>query len=89
MPFYTDQLGREIYLKQTPQRIVSLVPSQPELLFVPKANKRYIAYTDFFQHYNTLSEVDKQSAKPKLEKLKEQYLKSIHKRRLFSSLFPL
>lgn len=28
----TDQLNREIYIKETPKRIVSLVPSQTELL---------------------------------------------------------
>ena len=29
----TDQIGREIYLKSTPKRIVCLVPSLTELLF--------------------------------------------------------
>lgn len=33
MPSFTDQLGRSITLKDKPQRIVSLVPSQTELLF--------------------------------------------------------
>lgn len=32
MPVYRDQTGREIELKQKPQRIVSTVPSQTELL---------------------------------------------------------
>lgn len=32
MPFYSDQTGREIELEKTPQRIISAVPSQTELL---------------------------------------------------------
>lgn len=32
MPFYTDQLNRRIEINETPQRIISLVPSQTELL---------------------------------------------------------
>lgn len=32
MPVYRDQTGREIELKQKPQRIISTVPSQTELL---------------------------------------------------------
>jgi ABC-type Fe3+-hydroxamate transport system substrate-binding protein len=32
MPDFTDQMGRQIHLKTPPQRIVSLVPSQSELL---------------------------------------------------------
>jgi ABC-type Fe3+-hydroxamate transport system substrate-binding protein len=32
MPSYTDQLGRTVFLAEVPQRIVSLVPSQTELL---------------------------------------------------------
>jgi ABC-type Fe3+-hydroxamate transport system substrate-binding protein len=32
MPFFTDQLHRTIFLESTPRRIVSLVPSQTELL---------------------------------------------------------
>lgn len=33
MPAFTDQLGRLVVLNATPKRIVSLVPSQTELLF--------------------------------------------------------
>ncbi len=32
MPTFKDQLNREIYLKEVPKRIISLVPSQTELL---------------------------------------------------------
>ena len=52
---------------------------------MPKANRKYIAYVEFFRNYNTLAEVDKQAAKPKLDKLKEQYLKNIHRRRFLLS----
>lgn len=33
MPTYTDQTGHEVFLPKTPERIVSLVPSQTEYLF--------------------------------------------------------
>jgi ABC-type Fe3+-hydroxamate transport system substrate-binding protein len=33
MPFYTDQINREVEIAFPPQRIISLVPSQTELLF--------------------------------------------------------
>jgi len=56
---------------------------------VTKADKKYFVYTEFFHNYNSLSEADKQVAKPQLEKLKEQYLKNIQKRRFLSSLNPL
>ena len=33
MPLYTDQTGRNIHLNKPPVRIISIVPSQTELLF--------------------------------------------------------
>jgi ABC-type Fe3+-hydroxamate transport system substrate-binding protein len=30
---YTDQMGREVHIPAIPKRIVSVVPSQTELLF--------------------------------------------------------
>ena len=50
MPFYTDQLGREIYLNQPPQRIVSLVPSQTELLFDLGLDEQVVGITKFCVH---------------------------------------
>jgi ABC-type Fe3+-hydroxamate transport system substrate-binding protein len=43
----TDQMGRELRLPRTPQRIVSLVPSQTELLFDIGAGDRVVGVTDF------------------------------------------
>ena len=50
MPFYTDQLGREIHLNQPPQRIVSLVPSQTELLFDLGLDEQVVGITKFCVH---------------------------------------
>jgi ABC-type Fe3+-hydroxamate transport system substrate-binding protein len=50
MPGYIDQLGRTIELKQTPKRIISLVPSQTELLFDLGLNEEVIGITKFCVH---------------------------------------
>jgi ABC-type Fe3+-hydroxamate transport system substrate-binding protein len=50
MPLYTDQLGRTIELKQIPKRIVSLVPSQTELLFDLGLNEEVVGITKFCVH---------------------------------------
>ncbi len=50
MPLYTDQIGRTIELKQPPQRIISLVPSQTELLFDLDLEKEVIGITKFCVH---------------------------------------
>ena len=47
---FTDQLGREIELEKTPQRIVSLVPSQTELLFDLGLNEEVVGITKFCIH---------------------------------------
>ena len=44
---FTDALKRKISLPQTPQRIVSLVPSVTEILFKLDLKKRIVAVTDF------------------------------------------
>ncbi len=50
MPF-TDQMGRGVYLKQwPPQRIVSLVPSQTELLYDLGLGDRVVGITKFCVH---------------------------------------
>lgn len=50
MPFYTDQLNRVIELKEFPKRIISLVPSQTELLFDLGLEKEVIGITKFCVH---------------------------------------
>jgi ABC-type Fe3+-hydroxamate transport system substrate-binding protein len=47
---YIDQTGREVLLKAPPRRIVSLVPSQTELLFDLGLENEVIAVTKFCIH---------------------------------------
>ena len=48
MATYIDQMGRSVVLDKTPQRIVSIVPSQTELLY--HLDVRPIAQTLFCVH---------------------------------------
>ncbi len=50
MPFYVDQLEREIEIIQTPKRIISIVPSQTELLFDLGLQEEVIGITKFCIH---------------------------------------
>ncbi|HEY4327687.1 MAG TPA: helical backbone metal receptor [Mucilaginibacter sp.] len=50
MPVYYDQLDREIDLPSTPKRIISVVPSQTELLFYWGLNEEVIGITKFCIH---------------------------------------
>ena len=50
MPFYTDQLGRIIELQKTPLKIISLVPSQTELLYDLGLEAEVIGITKFCVH---------------------------------------
>ena len=45
MADFVDQTGRTISLNQTPQRIISVVPSQTELLFDLGLNEEVIGIT--------------------------------------------
>jgi ABC-type Fe3+-hydroxamate transport system substrate-binding protein len=47
---FTDQLGNTISLSAIPQRIVSLVPSQTELLFDLGLDKEVVGITKFCVH---------------------------------------
>ena len=47
---FRDQLNRTIILKKYPQRIVSIVPSQTELLFDLKLNEKVVGITKFCIH---------------------------------------
>ena len=50
MPHFTDQTQRLINLPSVPQRIISLVPSQTELLFDLGLNQEVIGITKFCVH---------------------------------------
>jgi len=50
MPAFTDQLDREIQINHPPQRIISLVPSQTELLFDLGLGSRIVGVTKFCNH---------------------------------------
>lgn len=50
MPTYTDQLGRIISVPEKPQRIVSLVPSQTELLYSLGLEEKVVGITKFCVH---------------------------------------
>jgi len=50
MPAFTDQTGRTVFLKSTPHRIISLVPSQTELLFDLGLDEQVVGITKFCVH---------------------------------------
>jgi len=50
MPIFTDQLGRKMEIPKYPKRIISLVPSQTELLFDLGLDEEIIGITKFCVH---------------------------------------
>lgn len=50
MPVFTDQAGQTVILEQIPRRIVSLVPSQTELLYDLGLNDEVVGITKFCVH---------------------------------------
>ncbi|WP_413668211.1 helical backbone metal receptor [Mucilaginibacter sp. Mucisp86] len=50
MPVFRDQLHREVKLRGVPERIISIVPSQTELLFYLGLDARVIGVTKFCIH---------------------------------------
>jgi ABC-type Fe3+-hydroxamate transport system substrate-binding protein len=50
MPSFTDQTGRTITLDKTAQRIISLVPSQTELLYSLGLDQEVVGITKFCVH---------------------------------------
>lgn len=50
MPFFTDQMNRTIDIPEIPQRIISLVPSQSELLVDLGLAERLVGVTKFCIH---------------------------------------
>lgn len=53
MATYIDMMGNELVLQQPPQRIVSLVPSQTELLYDLGLDKEVVGITKFCIHPDT------------------------------------
>ncbi len=49
-PAFTDQMGNKMELSNTPQRIISLVPSQTELLYDLGLEDRVVGITKFCIH---------------------------------------
>jgi ABC-type Fe3+-hydroxamate transport system substrate-binding protein len=52
MPLFTDQTGRNVSLTQTPKRIISVVPSQTELLSDLGLENEVVGITKFCIHPN-------------------------------------
>jgi len=50
MPTYIDQVGRSVEITSTPKRIVSLVPSQTELLFDLGLENQVVGITKYCIH---------------------------------------
>src|SRR6202012_6032025 len=50
MPTYTDQMNRRVDIPSAPRRIISLVPSQTELLFDLGLDEEIIGITKFCVH---------------------------------------
>lgn len=50
MPLFIDQISRQIEIPQNPQRIISLVPSQTELLYDLGLDQEVIGITKFCIH---------------------------------------
>ncbi|WP_342626401.1 helical backbone metal receptor [Belliella baltica] len=50
MPIYTDQLKRKVTIAESPKRIISLVPSQTELLVDLGLGDRIVGVTKFCVH---------------------------------------
>jgi len=50
MPVFIDLTGRTVSLADTPRRIISLVPSQTELLFDLGLDKEVVGITKFCVH---------------------------------------
>jgi len=73
MPVFYDQLNRAITLAGTPKRIISLVPSQTELLFFMGMDNEIVGITKFCIHPDT-----KVSLIAKIGGTKQLNLEAIH-----------
>ena len=72
MPVFYDQLGREVNLPAAPKRIISIVPSQTELLFYLGLDKEIIGITKFCTH-----PADKFKSTPKIGGTKQLVIDKI------------
>ena len=74
MPLFIDQLDRRLELKQKPTRIISLVPSQTELLFDLGLDEEVVGITKFCVHpeqwFRTKTRVGG-TKQPDLQKIRE------------------
>jgi ABC-type Fe3+-hydroxamate transport system substrate-binding protein len=50
MTVFYDQMNKAVYVQQTPKRIISIVPSQTELLFDLGLNEQIVGVTKFCIH---------------------------------------
>ncbi len=73
---YTDQMGRKITLPYFPKRIVSLVPSQTELLYDLGLNEEVVGQTKFCIHPEAMHKVKKRVGGTK--QLKHDIIASLH-----------
>lgn len=73
---FTDQMGITIQLNELPQRIVSLVPSQTELLFTLGLGNRVVGITKFCIHPDKWYRTKTRVGGPK--KLKLDKIKALH-----------
>ncbi|WP_426667513.1 ABC transporter substrate-binding protein [Mucilaginibacter sp. McL0603] len=72
MPVYIDQMNRFVEVQSTPKRIISIVPSQTELLFDLGLNEEIIGITKFCIHPD-----NQFKQKPKIGGTKTLNIKSI------------
>jgi len=74
MSLYTDQMNRTVDIPYTPKKIISIVPSQTELLFDLGLNEEIIGVTKFCIH-----PADKVKRKPKVGGTKKLNINQIKK----------
>lgn len=74
MPVFYDQMNKAVHLQQTPKRIISIVPSQTELLFDMGLDERVVGVTKFCIH-----PADKVKHIPKIGGTKQLNIEGIHK----------
>ena len=73
MPVFYDQMNKAVHVQQAPKRIISLVPSQTELLFDLGLDEQIVGVTKFCIH-----PADKVKYTAKIGGTKQLNIKSIH-----------
>jgi ABC-type Fe3+-hydroxamate transport system substrate-binding protein len=74
MPVFYDQMNKAVHVQQTPKRIISIVPSQTELLFDLGLDERIAGVTKFCIH-----PADKVKHIAKIGGTKQLNIEAIHK----------